>query len=130
MKQVIVVRKDLDMSAGEIVVQVADAVLKSFKLHLKNQGKSNIHKECIDYNENLDLVKWHTTGETKTVVWCKNMNEFENVRINAVNTGINVAVIIDNSCTKLDKNTITCMALGPDKNEIIDTVISKLKLIK
>lgn len=130
MKQVIVVRKDLKMSQGKIAVQVAHAVLKSFKLHLKNQGKLNDGKECIDYTEDIDLIMWHITGETKIAVWCKNMNEFERVRKNANDAGINVSIIVDEGRTELEPNTITCMALGPAENELMDTVTGKLQLIK
>lgn len=130
MKQVIVVRKDLGMSPGKIAVQVAHASLKSLKSYMNNMGKGHEGVEAIDYNKNKHLLEWHSTGETKIAVWCKNMNEFEKVRKNANNAGINVSIIVDEGRTELETNTITCMALGPAENELMDTVTGKLQLIK
>jgi len=130
MKQVIVVRKDLEMSPGKMGIQMAHAAVKSFKLHMKNQGKLHGGMDCINYVENTDLVEWNMTGEAKIGVWCKNINQFEKILVDARDAGINVAMIIDEGRTELKPNTITCMALGPAEDKLMNSITGKLQLIK
>ena len=130
MKQVIVVRKDLNMSPGKMAAQVAHASLKAFKLHMKNLGKGHDNIEAIDYKENKQLLEWQNTGETKIVVGAKNHAEFDRVRINAQRADVLVAVVIDEGRTELEPQTITCMALGPAPNDVMDGITGKLQLIK
>ena len=129
MKQVIVVRKDLDMSPGKIAVQVAHASLKSYKQYLKSMTKDMSGLVCIDFNESKDLVEWQNTGETKIAVWCKDNKEMEKIRMKANELNIRTVFVIDEGRTELDPQTITCMALGPAPDDIMDKVTKRLRLI-
>ena len=110
MKQCIVIRKDLGMSAGKSAVQAAhasvDAVLKSSAEKVKRWKAEGMKKIAlrVDSQEELFLLQ----------------NEAKKLKLVA-------AVISDAGMTELAPGTVTCLAIGPDDEEKVDLVTGKLK---
>jgi PTH2 family peptidyl-tRNA hydrolase len=109
-KQVILVRTDLKMSKGKISAQVAHAAV---------QAASSSNKE--------NLKSWKTQGMKKVVLKVKNKQELLDYQIKAKQAKLKIALITDAGRTQIPKNTITCLAIGPDKEEKIDKITGKIK---
>lgn len=112
MKQAIIVIKNLKMGAGKSSSQVAhasvEAVLKSKK----------------------DVVEeWRAEGMKKVVLKVESEEELLNLKKEAERLKLVTALIKDAGRTFFEKPTITCLAIGPDDEEKIDKVTSKLKML-
>jgi len=119
-KQVIVMRKDLNLSKGRLVTQGAHASI-AFLTH-RTRG----------YNgESLLLSKaekeWVDGTFYKICVGVDSEKELLDIGYNAIAMGILVRYIEET--TGFDKPTITCLSIGPDYSSIIDTVTKHLKLL-
>lgn len=131
-KQVIVVRKDLNMRKGKIAAQVAHASMKvlldrmpKFKTDYNNETRTLI------YEENSALDKWLNGIFTKIVVSVDSKDELLTLH-KIINTKSNIpnALITDCGLTEFhDIPTATCLAIGPDWPETIDKFTSHLKLL-
>ena len=112
LKQVIVCRTDLKMSKGKLAAQVGhasvEAVLKS-------------HRD--------DLTAWHDKGMKKSVLKVTSRQQLYYYKRKAEDAGLVVGLIIDAGHTELKTGTPTCLGIGPDKEEKIDEVTGKLKLM-
>lgn len=109
MKLAIVVRKDLDMSCGKIAGQVGHASVMAYK-------------DCLDH-------KWYNEGQKKIVLKVTDKHALLNVQQAAIFAGLIVNEVIDFGLTQIEPNTLTCIAIGPDEDEKIDSVIKELKLL-
>lgn len=111
-KQVIIVREDLKMSKGKIAAQVShgsvDAVLKTDK---------------------EDVIKWHNNGMKKVVLKVKDKQELLDFKKKAQTAGLTCSLVIDAGHTEIPSGTPTCLAIGPDKEQKIDKITGKLKLL-
>lgn len=111
-KQVILVRDDLKMTKGKMSAQAGHA---SVSATLKT------HKD--------DLQKWLSEGQKKVVLKVKDKQELLLYKQKAEDAGLVVSLITDAGHTQLEPNTMTCLAIGPDKEEKIDKVTGNLKLM-
>ncbi len=112
MKQVILVRKDLKMPAGKLASQVShasvSAVLKSSK----------------------DKVEaWEEQGMKKVVLKVKDEKELLSYEKQAKKHKLVASLIKDIGKTFFSKPTITCLGIGPDKEDLIDKITGKLKIL-
>ncbi len=111
-KQVILVREDLKLTKGKMSAQASHAsvgaVLKS-------------HKD--------DIKKWQEQGMKKVILRVKNLEELYAYKQKAEDAGLVAALITDAGHTHLTPGTPTCLGIGPDKAEKIDTVTGTLSLI-
>ena len=112
MKQAILVRQDLKMDKGKMAVQVAHA---SVEATLKS-SKSKIED-------------WQFQGSKKVVLKVANLQELKKYLGQAKAQKLTIALIKDAGKTVFKRPTITCLGIGPDKDEKLDSVISKLKLL-
>ena len=111
-KQVILVRKDLKLSKGKMAAQSSHAsvgaVLKS-------------HKD--------DIKKWQDQGMKKIILKVENKEELYAYKQKAEDAGLVVSLITDAGHTHLEPGTVTCLGIGPDKEEKIDKVTGELSLV-
>jgi PTH2 family peptidyl-tRNA hydrolase len=119
-KQVIVMRKDLNMSKGKMVAQGCHASV-AFLTHL-----------IRGYNgESLLLSKaekeWVHGTFFKVCVGVDSEKELLDTGYNAVAKGLSVKYIEE--IGGFDKPTITCLAIGPDYSSVIDPITKHLKLL-
>ena len=115
LKQVILVRTDLKMGKGKIAAQVAHASVEATLKTLKR--KKNL------------FYAWHRLGMKKSVLKVKSEEELFSFREKAKREKIVTALITDAGRTQIEEGTITCLAIGPDKEEVIDEITGDLKLL-
>ena len=111
-KQVILVRADLKMSKGKLAAQVGHASVESM---IKS------HKD--------DVEKWRDQGMKKSVLKVSSRQQLYYYKRKAEDAGLVVGLIIDAGHTELKPGTPTCLGIGPDKEDKIDAVTGKLKLM-
>jgi PTH2 family peptidyl-tRNA hydrolase len=103
------------MSTGKIAVQVAHAAVELAVRGLKK-------------NDAI-VNKWLIEGQKKVVVRIKSIEELQNTSDVAKRTGIPYAIIADRGLTEVEPGTITCIGVGPEKEELIDKVTGSLPLL-
>lgn len=129
-KQVIVVRKDLNMRKGKLAAQVAHASVKSIMDHMDvTSDEENIHRDlALSHGNPFNL--WLTGLQTKIVVGCDGEQEINNIAEKCQDLGISYSIITDVGKTEFNGvPTITCIAVGPDHEEWINEVTSSYKLL-
>lgn len=110
-KQVLVLRKDLELSKGKAAAQCAHASLEAF--HLANPGQKK---------------KWQESGQKKVVLYSKNQDELLAIAQKSKKMKLPCAVIIDAGRTEIEAGTITCVGIGPASEKEIDKVTGSLPL--
>ena len=125
-KQVIVVRKDLNMRKGKLAAQVAHASMKVFFDKLTIYSDYAIIKDITK-----PMLEWMNYGPfVKIVVGVNSAEELFEIEKKASEAGIPNALIIDSGKTEFHGiPTATCIAIGPDEEEKIDAITGELKLL-
>ena len=113
-KQVIVVRTDLDMGKGKIAAQVGHACVS---------GAEHVRKSKPEW-----FSEWWE-GQEKVVLKVTNLKELEQVMQDAMEFGLPCSVISDAGRTQLAPGTMTCISIGPAPEEKIDKITGDLKLL-
>lgn len=111
-KQVIVLRKDLNMRKGKMVAQGAHASLMSY----------------IQANERV-RSEWLGSGQTKICVGVDSEQELISIHERAQEMGLTSSLILDGAKTEFDEPTWTAVGIGPNSAELIDEITGKLKLL-
>ncbi|TAL48304.1 peptidyl-tRNA hydrolase [archaeon] len=112
MKQVIIVRKDLEWGKGKLATHAAHAAVEAYRL----ADKSTIEK-------------WEEQGAKKVVLKVADLKELKDVQKNLKEAGIKNVVIRDAGLTQLEPGTITALGTVPTDDKKIDKVTDKLKLL-
>ena len=126
-KQVIVIRKDLNMRKGKMIAQGCHASMKVLldRMYLSEEG--------ISYKTDIlpePMIKWMEGSFTKIVVGCNSKGELMELKAEADGLGIPNALMVDNGWTEFhNTTTITCLAIGPDNSDMIDKITGELQLI-
>lgn len=129
-KQVIVMRKDLNMRKGKMVAQGAHASMKVFFDMFVWEGQENYGKATIFVETDSPMARWMNGLFTKIVVGGENLADVVNAYEEAKRQNIPCALIIDAGLTEFNGTpTITCCAIGPDNQEKIDKITGHLKLL-
>lgn len=137
-KQVIVVRKDLNMRKGKIAAQVAHSPLKVFLDRMSQIpfATDDNNKQLFETHFTQAILEWCNWSEgkpgfTKIVVGCDGGEpELREIEKKANDLGIPNALIVDNGCTEFHGvKTATCIAIGPDDAEKIDQITKNYKLL-
>lgn len=124
-KQVIVVRKDLNMRKGKIAAQVAHASMK-FLVDNNEAERSDEVKIKLKPEEAM----WLTGSFIKIVVGVDSEEQLENLIFQAKLADIEVHPIIDTGRTEFNGvPTLTCAAFGPCTGVELDKITGNLKLI-
>ena len=135
-KQVIVMRKDLNMRKGKMIAQGAHAslaiLLDRFLGPLELRGGDLPLPIAINDVINADepLFQWITKSFKKIVVGAESLNECVEVYQAAKKAGIPCSLIENKGLTEFGGEiTITCCAIGPADPEEIDKITGHLKLL-
>lgn len=129
-KQVIVVRKDLNMRKGKIAAQVAHASTQAILQHTvqTDEGFKLDYSSLGRHNESYK--EWMNGMYAKVVVSVDSEEEFLKIKNDALNADLPVAVITDSGKTEFNNvPTLTTLAIGPAVSEEIDAITSHLKLL-
>jgi len=113
MKQVIVVRRDLNMRKGKLAAQVAHSSVGI----------------VLDNLQNGYVQDWLATGMTKIVVSCDSEDELLQLQEQAKQAGIISYLVTDAGRTEFKEPTRTVLAIGPDQDFRIDSITGDLKLL-
>ena len=116
-KQVIVMRKDLNMRRGK---QIAQGCHASLKVLLDNQKRW----------EEPAIKSWLEGLFAKICVSVNSETELLDVYEKALNLGIPCSLILDSGLTEFNGvPTLTCCAIGPWWREEIDVITGGLQLL-
>jgi PTH2 family peptidyl-tRNA hydrolase len=112
LKQVIIVRKDLDWGKGKLATHVAHASVESLFLAKKEK-----------------IEKWRKEGAKKVVLKVENLKQLKEIAEKLKKEKIKFVLIRDAGLTQLKKGTITALGIEPIEEKRIDKITGKLKLL-
>lgn len=111
-KQVIAIRKDLNMRKGKMVVQGAHAAIQSAlladKLTYKSWEACGTKKICIGVDSEAELIELYQMAKDE---------------------GMPCALIRDAGLTEFKEPTLTAIAIGPYDSREIDLITGMKKLL-
>lgn len=125
-KQIILIRNDLDISAGKLAAQVAHASLAAF---LNREKTDPVGKELIVSLSEADQ-EWLTHRFTKICLGVKDETELLHFHQEAKKMGLKCSLIQDAGFTELAVPTYTTVGIGPDFNDKINSLTGSLKRYK
>lgn len=127
-KQVIVIRKDLNMRKGKIAAQAAHASMKALLDLGKVSGSGD--KKCISIPLTADIEPWVTGNFKKVCVSVDSEKELLDIFRLSKKKGIVCSLIQDAGLTEFGGvPTYTAVAVGPGTEESINDITGKLKLL-
>lgn len=119
MKQVIVMRTDLNMRKGKMIAQGAHAAM----MFLTRSERPIA--EVMD-----DTYSWFRNGTKKICVRAKNEEELIHILEKAKLAGLRAYLVTDAGHTEFHGTpTVTCLAIGPNEDEAVDKVTGDLELL-
>lgn len=128
-KQVIVMRKDLNMRKGKMVAQGAHASMAA----VINYGGYELYEDGVEHlcvQINGPMGEWLKGKFTKVCLGVDSEEELLKIVAQADEAGLHCALIKDAGLTEFNGvPTLTCAAIGPDYSEEIDKITSHLKLL-
>ncbi len=113
-KQVIVVRTDLEMGKGKIAAQVGHACV------LGSEHVRKSHREWYD--------EWWN-GQEKIVLKVSNIKDLQEVKRHAIDLNLPWSEVTDAGHTQIAPGTTTCISIGPAPENLIDKITGDLKLL-
>ena len=140
-KQIIIVRKDLQMSIGKICSQVSHASMAFLTNEIRNEWSKWISGDKTYYSVELTFDKdlfeqWIDSEFTKCVLKAKNKSQLLKAKTLAEEMGMieneDFFCIYDNCHTELtpedNGRTLTCIGFKPMDSEVIDKIGRKYQL--
>jgi PTH2 family peptidyl-tRNA hydrolase len=142
-KQVIVIRKDLNMRKGKIAAQAAHASMKVFfdlfefrnnfveygELNSGNEAYSNARRGYFLPDKKY-FYEWITGNFKKICVSVNSEHELDDLYAKALEKHIHCSMIIDSGLTEFNNvPTKTCIAIGPWIDAELDEITGKLPLL-
>ncbi len=115
MKQVIIVRTDLEMGKGKIAAQVAHAAVSA----------SNTAR----WLKPEWFKQWVEMGQKKIIVRIDSLELLLSKEEHARALGIPVVLIRDQGLTQLPPGTVTALGIGPAPEKDLDKITREMKLL-
>jgi len=114
MKQVIIVRTDLDMGKGKIAAQVGHACVL---------GAEHVRKSHPEW-----FSEWWD-GQAKIVLKVSGLKELQDIKRAAIELNLPWSEVTDAGHTQIAPGTTTCISIGPAPENRVDKVTKDLKLL-
>jgi len=115
-KQVIVMRTDLNMRKGKMVAQGAHAAVQSYNMVTGWDDKT--------------VCEWNSTGHTKVCLQIDSEAALLSLWQAVQDASLAGFLVLDEGRTEFNNvPTYTCLAVGPANAEEIDKITGKLKLL-
>ena len=140
-KQIIIARKDLNMSDGKLAAQVSHASMAFLTNEIRNEWSKWISGDKTYYSVELTFDKdlfeqWIDSEFTKCVLKAKNKSQLLKAKTLAEEMGMieneDFFCIYDNCHTELtpedNGRTLTCIGFKPMDSEVIDKIGRKYQL--
>lgn len=135
-KQVIVMRDDLNMRKGKMVAQGAHASMGAI-LNLGHTSEIEHDEEPsssrmfeIFLDDYPDVWEWLRGSFTKICVRVSSEEQLKAIYQQAVDAGLPCSLITDSGKTEFNGvPTMTCCAIGPARAEDLDPITGELKLL-
>jgi PTH2 family peptidyl-tRNA hydrolase len=109
----VIVRDDLKLGKGKLCAQASHAVL-----------------ECFMKQKDIKLIKsWLNEGGKKVVLKVKTLKDLLAITEKAKRAGLVTALIQDAGLTEVKPGTVTCVGIGPDREDRIDKITNKLETL-
>lgn len=130
-KQVIVVRKDLNMRKGKMVAQGAHAslnvLMESYRMEeIKIMSKDQTMLFCT---VSKHFAEWLATGQTKICVSIDSKEALLDLYVRAKDAGLPCSLVLDAGRTEFKEATHTAVAIGPGDSDEIDKITGELPLL-
>jgi PTH2 family peptidyl-tRNA hydrolase len=113
LKQVLVLRGDLDLSTGKLVAQACHASLQAFTA-AGTETRST----------------WRQQGAKKVTLTAQDANHITQLAEHAEQNKLPYAVIRDAGKTELKQGTVTALGIGPGPEQDVDQVTGGLPLLQ
>lgn len=114
-KQVVVVRRDLDMGKGKVAVQVAHAAVSAAE---------EARKRFTEWWQ-----AWLSEGQCKVAVRVDSEEEIIQLQNKVRDLRIPFALVTDRGLTQVEPGTITCLGIGPAPSSLVDGLTGHLSLL-
>lgn len=130
-KQVIVVRRDLNMPPGKLASQVAHAAMAFVSRRIKFQPMFSSGYRCEPIWFDHAEYDWFNESYAKIILAAKDETELEAICVAAEAAKLVVHRIVDEGRTVFSGvPTFTCAGIGPSYNETIDQITGHLPLYR
>lgn len=124
-KQVIVVRRDLNMRKGKIAAQVAHA-----SMAFLTKGMMGSDADELRVHLTPEQKAWLSSGFAKVVCYVENQHDLYLLIGRARGNNLTVHEVVDSGRTEFHGvPTLTCVALGPHRVEAFEGVSDMLPLL-
>lgn len=112
---ILVVRNDLKMGKGKIAAQCG-------------HGAVGAYQKAMHATPSI-VQRWENSGCAKVAVRVDSKEELFEIRKAAQAKQLNYCLIRDAGRTQVEPNSATVLAIGPAKNDILDSITGHLKLL-
>lgn len=124
-KQVILMRTDLNMRKGKMIAQGSHASMKVFFDRI-----SSVDDDIMHIKLEPDMREWINGQFTKICLKVDSESQLDELLSSAITAGLPCAEIIDSGKTEFNGiPTKTCIAIGPGNAELINSITGHLKLL-
>lgn len=130
-KQVIVMRKDLNMRKGKVAAQAGHACVAAVLAAMDKEGgfRWNINEDGIVGFDESYLSQWLNSGMAKICLGVEDKRDLLAIYNKAKEMNLICELIEDAGITEFHGNpTITCLAFAPYPADVIDKLTGKLSL--
>ncbi len=124
-KQVIVIRKDLNMRKGKMIAQGAHASLNAFL----SRSWVDVDPKRILTPLGARMEEWFEGSHTKITVYVNSEQELLSLYEKAKSMDLLHYLVRDAGFTEFKEPTYTALAIGPDDVEKIDALTGRLPLL-
>ena len=114
-KMVIVVRSDLGLSKGKAAAQAAHAAVNCAFASKKKDPDT--------------FAKWYNEGQRKVVLKVDDEMDLFELKAVADARGVINSVVTDAGRTEIAPGTVTCIGIGPDREDEIDRITGDLSML-
>jgi PTH2 family peptidyl-tRNA hydrolase len=126
MKMMLVIRKDLNMRKGKMITSAAHAALKVFL----DRAFADPDRHILEIPVTPAMITWLKDDYKKITVSVNSEQELRDVYDKAQEAGIPSVLIRDHGLTEFHGDyTYTAVAIGPEREELIDPITGHLPLL-
>lgn len=136
-KQVIVIRKDLNMRKGKLAAQVAHGSMAFLTkggvddiYGIKHKNEMRFATDWINVDFAREIKAWLECSFKKIVCYVETENDILNLFGRACDAGLVAHIVTDSGLTEFHgEETITCVAIGPHEDSRFEGVTDDLPLM-